>query len=390
MLKKYPSKVYFCAIYPKREEKGAMKNNDNLIDVLKTVFKWKRQIFYVCLIAGLGAIIISLFLSNYYQATTVFLAVSPDQAKPEALYGKGQLRTEYYGNENDIDRLMTIAESGELVNFLVDSFNLYEHYDIDPDRPKAAFKVQEHFFDLYEVKKTKRDAIELSVEDKDKELAARIANTAREKIDEMARHLINEGLEKSIRSYEENIKSKEAQLASLSDSLINMREEYGIYNIAGQTEALTSQVSESEAMLIRNQAKLQAMKETKGIPQDTIRLLQANVRGLEEEFKSLDNKIGRFNLGLSKFGIFERQYIEANQTLSDDKERLKQTTATYKSVIPAMVIVEEARVPVVKSRPKRSILVLASVAIAFLFSLAGVLLFDSYKDVNWREIYHAK
>ncbi|MCB0585551.1 MAG: hypothetical protein KDD06_09545, partial [Phaeodactylibacter sp.] len=81
-----------------------MKNNDNLIDVLKTLFKWKRPIFYVCLIAGVGSIVISLFLSNYYAATTIFLAVSPDQATPEALYGKGQLRNEYYGNENDIDR----------------------------------------------------------------------------------------------------------------------------------------------------------------------------------------------------------------------------------------------------------------------------------------------
>ncbi|MCB0546279.1 MAG: hypothetical protein KDD19_01765 [Phaeodactylibacter sp.] len=367
-----------------------MKNNDNLIDVLKTLFKWKRPIFYVCLIAGVGAIVISLFLSNYYKATTIFLAVSPDQATPDALYGKGQLRSDYYGNENDIDRLMTIAESSELINFLVDSFKLYEHYDIDPDQPKAAFKVQEKFLSLYEVQKTKRDAIELSVEDKDKELAARIANAAREKIDELARHLIQEGLAKAIRSYEDNILSKESQLASLSDSLIYMREKYGIYNIMGQTEALTSQVSESEALLVRNRAKLEAMKETKGIPQDTILLLQASVRGLEEENKSLNEKMSLFNEGLSKFGIFERQYIEANQTLSEDKERLKQASATYHSVIPAMVLVEEARVPVIKSRPKRSIIVLATGAIAFLFSLIGVLLFDTYKDVNWKEIYHAK
>ena len=100
--------------------------------------------------------------------------------------------------------------------------------------------------------------------------------------------------------------------------------------------------------------------------------------------------MAKFNLGLSRFGIFERQYIEANQTLSEDKERLKQARATYNSVIPAMVIVEKARVPVVKSRPKRSIIVLATVAIAFLFSVIGVLIFDTYKDVNWKQIYHAK
>ena len=46
--------------------------------------------------------------------------------------------------------------------------------------------------------------------------------------------------------------------------------------------------------------------------------------------------------------------------------------------------------PVIKSRPKRSIIVLATVAIAFLFSLIGALLFDTYKDVNWKDIYHAK
>ncbi|MCB0597605.1 MAG: hypothetical protein H6557_11115 [Lewinellaceae bacterium] len=367
-----------------------MTNNDNLIGVLKTIFKWKRQILYTCLIAVLGAIIISLFLSNYYRATTVFLAVSPDQAKPEALFGRGQLRTEYYGNENDIDRLMTIAESSELVNFMVDSFNLYEHYDINPDQARAAFKVQEHFFKLYEVEKTKRDAIELSVEDKDKELAARMANAAREKIDEMARLLIQKGLAKSIQSYEDNIETKQAQLNTLSDSLIAMRERFGIYNIVGQSEALSTQFSESEALTVRNRAKLEALKETKGIPQDTIRMLQASVKGLEEEYKSLTSKMALFNQGLSRFGIYERQYIEANQSLSDDMERLKQARATFNSVIPAMVIVEEARVPVIKSRPKRSIIVLATGAIAFLFSLIGVLLFDTYKDVNWREVYHAK
>ncbi len=367
-----------------------MKNNDNLLDVLKTLFKWRKQIIYVCGIAVVGAIVISLFLPNYYQATTTFLAVSPDQAKPESLFGNGQLRTEYFGNENDIDRLMTIAESSELVNFLVDSFNLYEHYEIDTSQAKAAFKVREKFFSLYEVQKTKRDAIELSIEDKDKELAARMANAAREKIDQIARRLIMEGLEKTIESYRDNIQNKEQQLRYLSDSLITYRKEYGIYSIVGQSEALPTQVSEAEALLVRSRSKLEALKGTRGIPQDTIRYLQATVRGLEEEYNSLADRMDKFNTGLSKVGIFERQYIEANQTLSEDQERLKQALATYNSYIPAVLIVEKAQVPVVKSRPRRSIIVLAAAAIAFLFSLIGVLLFDTYSDVNWREVYHAK
>jgi tyrosine-protein kinase Etk/Wzc len=367
-----------------------MKPKHNLLEVLKTLFKWKKQIFYVCAAAVIGTAVISLFLPNYYQAATVFLAVSPDQAKPEALYGKGQLRTEYYGNENDIDRILTIASSTELANFMVDSFELYNHYKIKPGSPKAAFKVRQKFSSLYDVTKTKRDAIELSVEDKDKELAARMATVAREKIEAVAQQLIREGLEKTIRSYQDNIKAKEASLAILSDSLSYLRREYGIYNIVGQTEALPSQVSETEGNLIRNQAKLEALKNTPGISKDTIKMLQANVAGLQEEFKVLSSKMESLNEGLGKFGIYERQFIEANQALSEDKERLKQTLALYTSDIPAIVIVEEAQVPVIKSRPKRSIIVLAAGAIAFFFSVLAVLLFDTYQDVDWREVYHAK
>ncbi len=367
-----------------------MNHQDNLLDVLRTLFKWKKQIFYVCVLAVAGAVIISLTLSNYYKATTTFLAVSPDQAKPESLYGKGQLRTEYYGNENDIDRLLTIAGSAELAGFMIDSFNLYEHYGINPENNRAAFKVREKFFGLYEVTKTKRDAIELSVEDKDKEMAARMARAAREKADEIARRLMQEGLQKTINSYEDNIKGKEALLSALSDSLIRLRQEYGIYNIVGQAEALSGQVSEAEGLMVRNRAKLEVLKNTRGIPADTIKYLQATVTGMEEELKNLTAKMENFNKGLGKVGIFERQYVEANQTLSEDKERLKQALATYHSVIPALVIVEEAEVPVIKSRPKRSIIVLAAGAIAFLFSIFGVLLFETYQDVNWREIYHAK
>ena len=161
------------------------KNTDNLLGVLKTLFKWKKQIFLVCLIAGIGSVIISLLLPVYFQATTVFLAASPDQAKPELIFGSGTLEGEYYGNENDIDRILTIAESSELFDFLIDTFNLYQHYKIDSTANRAPYRVKKKLAKLYDVAKTKRDAIELSVEDQDKELAAAIANTARRKINEI-------------------------------------------------------------------------------------------------------------------------------------------------------------------------------------------------------------
>lgn len=364
-----------------------MEQKDNLLDIIRTLFRWKKQIITVCALTGIGAIAISLFLPNYYKGKTVFLAVSPDQAKPDALFGDGQTRTAYYGNENDIDRLLTIAQSGMLLNFLVDTFQLYQHYKINPDQPKAEFKVRDKFARLYEVEKTKRDAIELSVEDKDRTMAAAMANTARRKIGEMARQLIREGQLRTINSYQSNIESKEAQLKALSDSLIAKRRRYGIYNIDGQSEALTSQVSEAEAKLVQSQARLKALEETQGVPRDTILQLRASVRGLEGAYANVSKRMERFNDGMAEVGTLNRQYLEANATLSEDKERLKQTLSVYNSDIPSIVVVEEAEVPLIKSRPKRSFIVIGAVAIAFLFSVIGVLILDTYQDVDWKSVY---
>ena len=146
-----------------------MKNQDNLLGVIDTIMQWRKPIGRVVLIATAGtALIAFLFLKNYYQSTTIFFAASPDIFKPEQVFGTSNKDMEYYGSEEDVDRIMTIAQSASLYEFLIKKFDLYKHYDIDSTDEKAPFKVQEHLEKLYDVKKTKNNAIELSVEDLDK------------------------------------------------------------------------------------------------------------------------------------------------------------------------------------------------------------------------------
>ncbi|MDZ7914284.1 MAG: Wzz/FepE/Etk N-terminal domain-containing protein [Rhodococcus sp. (in: high G+C Gram-positive bacteria)] len=94
--------------------------------MLRTLFRWKKVIMGACILAGIGSSIIALVLPVYYKAGTVFYAISPDQANPELLFSDAGYVPQLYGNENDIDRLLTISESHDLVSFMVDSFDLYE------------------------------------------------------------------------------------------------------------------------------------------------------------------------------------------------------------------------------------------------------------------------
>ncbi len=362
-----------------------MESKDNLLSVLQTLWNWRRPIVTVCLIAGLGSAAVSLLLPNYYRATTTFLASSPDQAKPEVVFFRSGARSEYYGNANDIDRLLTIAESNDLVEFLIDSLNLYDHYRINPEHERAPFRVKEKFFGLYKVKKTRRDAIELAIEDKDRQLAAKMANTAREKIDDLAQELIKKGQSQVIETLQKEIQEKEANLQFLGDTLNMMRANFGLYNTVAQTESLTAQQAESESRLVRNRVRLEVLQKTPGVPRDTITMLNALVKGLEQEVANFNQKIQLLNKGIAPINTLEKQYFETNQLLSGDLDRLKMWRAVYESSIPATILIEAAEVPIVKSRPRRSILVVAAVAIAFIFSVFAVLLIEAYQ-VNWREV----
>ncbi len=366
-----------------------MKYQDNLLGVIQTLYKRRKFIIYTCLAAGVLTAAFSLLLPNYYKATTVFLAGSPDQANPQLLFNEGGREAEYYGTDNDIDRILTLAESNELIQFLVDSFQLYEHYKINPDHPKAAFKVREKFLDHYEIKKTARDAIELWVEDIDRELASQMANSARNKIDQIVQQLVKMVQKKNLATYENRIASQEIRLQQMGDSLIQLRRKYGIYNAITQGDYLTTELTSSEASLALTEAKLNLLQDRsiniRG-KRDTIAKLQAQIAGIQSKRDTLVKKLESFNKGAPAINTISKLYFEVNESLAETQEKHTQLLNTYKANIPALILVEEAAPPIVKFRPRRSIIVIAAGFIALFFSIIGILLFDLYKDIDWKEV----
>ncbi|MEM1326261.1 MAG: hypothetical protein AAGI23_09925 [Bacteroidota bacterium] len=358
------------------------QQEDNLLGVLQTLFRHLRFIIGVCIIVGVGSIVIALLLPVYYQSSTVFLSVSPDLLTERGLFGTTTRDPQPFGTNNDNDRLLTIAESDELMAYLIDQFDLYSHYDIDSTGAKAAYYIREQLRGLYEVQKTKRDAIQLSVEDKEPKMAAAMANAARDKIDAISLQLAKKMQSKQITTFERNIIQKTANIDELSDSLQAARARYRIYNTESQSEALSDLISTRESRLIAYQARLDASSSSRA--RDTLRTA---IVALEKELDNLNAQLDQFNKGMPRVTALETEYEQAVEQFSYDKERLKQLRAAYTADVSSIVLVENAEIPIVKSRPIRSLLVIGSVLTAFIFSVLGVLLYENYKDVDWQRIW---
>ena len=365
-----------------------MEQKDNLLGVISTLFKWKKQILYVCAIAAVGSVIISLFLDNYYESQTTFYAASPDQALPEPV-GTEVNDRKYYGEPEDIDRVLSIAESNEIAAYLIDKYKLYEHYEIDTTHRLAKHKVYKAFRTHYNVKKTKYDAIEISIEDKIPELAAQMVNDARQKVEQIAQGLIKNTMDIKIATYKQAIIDKNRELEVIGDTLIAVRNRYGVYNTITQSEGFSGLITKTESTLSREYARRDILA-TKSIHRDTIAMIDAMTSGMEKQLISLRELLDKFNQGVSKVEVLEQIHEEARDQLSLDKERLKQLEAIKNSHINTIFIIEVGEVPLYKSRPMRSIICIAAVFIAFVLSVIAILILDVYKDVNWRELINAK
>lgn len=365
-------------------------NRDNLLDVVRTFFKWKKPIIITCLAVGVITAAVSLLLPNYYEASTTFYAASPSLQSPSVIFGESSKDLEFYGEGEDMDRLIQAAESNELFRFMAKKFDLYKHYDIDSTHVKARFKLRTAFNSHFSIIKNERDAIVLSIEDKDKALSAQMANAARNKINEIGTGLIRGSQEEIIKSYEKQISNKELALKTIADSLAVLRELHGIFDATTQKETLGELLPNLQSSIASEKARLEIY--IKKNRRDSINKIKDRLVGFEERLKALTTgKDGaNISMGLSKIEKLSTVEIVIMEELGDDKSNYEKYKSAVAVAKPALFIQDVAEEPVVKSRPKRSLIVIGATFMAFLFSLLGVLVLEYNKDVDWKGIVNAK
>ena len=372
----------------KREQSPEVK--ENILGVLETLFKWKKEIIYTCVAAALLSIVVALLLPKYFKSTTTFYAASTDLASPERIFGEANDAMEYYGEAEDIDRVITIAESNEVTEFMIDKFDLYERYDIDTSKVEAPYYVRLEFADMYKLKQTKYDAIVLSVEDKDPKTAAEMATAARNKTSEILSRLIKESQNEVLNTYRNSIAEGEKNVVMVNDSLQRTRDRFKVYNTQSQSAGIARAMQQARGKLLINEIELEEMGKQGRINRDTLVRRNSIIAATKFQIKELQKDLDLFNSGMAQVTFLETLQEEASEQLSEDKERYAKYLAAYNSSFPTIHIVENARIPLIKSRPIRWLIVVASTIIAFIFSVLGVLILDQYSDVDWRKIINAK
>jgi capsule polysaccharide export protein KpsE/RkpR len=226
------------------------------------------------------------------------------------------------------------------------------------------------------------------MEDKDPVLAAKMVQYIGYLIDEKAKQLIKDGYSKMIASLNSGITEKQFEIKMLSDSLGKIRQKYSLFNTKTQSEIISEQFDVVKSEYIRTTAKLEKLKTGGTIPKDTIQYIEAEGQGLKVQLDTLEKRVAMLNEGQLTLNELEVRYYSYIEQISQQKQRLKLLYSAQNANIPALLEMESVEVPLMKSRPRRTLIVSGVTLGAFFFSIFMALLLEKYRDINWKELLH--
>lgn len=189
-----------------------------MLDLIHYWQKWWKQVLIFCGVAITLSVIVSspAIMKPHFKSQIIFYPANPNAHDRSAFFSERGVILDNFGSKDDINRFLAIANSEELVSYLVDSFNLREHYDI---QKQGYFYVNRKFKGNYKAIRNDLGAIELQVLDTNPELAAQIVNAALEYIQKTYKGILLTNKQSTYDILREDKRAKEQEMQVLADSL---------------------------------------------------------------------------------------------------------------------------------------------------------------------------
>lgn len=313
------------------------------------LFAWEKRI--PLLIISLITIVVSTFVS--YRLTEMFKSTVVLFPASAASSSKYLLSNQYYGRqtlyefgeEEQCDQLLQILNSDVIKNRIIEKYDLYTHYEIDPDSKHSQFEMNKRYRGNIRFRRTKYTSVVIEVLDKVPAKAADIANNIADLIDSTMNDIHRKRTLAGFKSVEQEFMTSNLMIKEMEDSL-KVLQKLGILDVEYQTKELT--LSYSRALIENNETAAKIIN-------NKIRLLEKYSGVFNSLTESLEYEYSRRNVLKIKYAEAK---VDAEQMLS------------YKYVV------DEATPADKKSYPKKSLIILQSTFSAFILAYIILLLLD--------------
>ncbi len=317
------------------------------------LYMWNRKkpLIVVSFIAFVVSVIVSLTITPKFRSTVIFFPSSSTSISKALIStsGGGPSRDILqFGEEEETERLLQILYSDEIRERLVEKYNLFEHYEIDPDSRYKYTILYGKMKENISFRKTEYMSIRIDVLDTDRKVAADMANEIASLLDSTMNRMQKKRAHEAYKIVEQEYHSLKNEISALEDSLKTLGK-LGVFNVEAQSQGLVELYLDAVSRGNRNQAER-----------------------LEKQINVLAEHGGTY--------LFLTEFLENESArLSLLKEKYVEAKVDAEQNLSHTFIVNKGQEAEKKAYPKRSIIVIISTFSAFLFTLIVLISIDSVR-----------
>jgi len=332
-------------------EKSPPAFNFESTNLLIYLWNKKKPLITVSVLAFIAAVIVSLTITPKFRSTVIFFpssSTSISKALISTTGGNSKNDILQFGEEEETERLLQVLYSDEIREKLVDKYNLFEHYEIDPESRYKYTMLYGMMKGNISFRKTEYMSIRIDVLDTDRKIAADMANEIASLLDSTMNRMKKKRAREAYKIVEQEYFSLKDEIGELEDSL-KILGKLGIFNIEAQSQGLVELYLDALSRGNRSQ-----------------------VERLEKQINVLAEHGGTF--------LFLTEFLENESArLSLLKEKYVEAKVDAEQNLSHTFIVNKGQESEKKAYPKRSVIVIISTLSAFLFTLIVLISIDTIR-----------
>ena len=355
----------------------------SLLDLLIVLAERKRVILTITATFAILAIVISLLLPKIYTATVTLLPPQQNSSMGNALTaqlgsvgGMATLAGGGFGLKNPNDMFVAMFKSRTVEDGMVQHFGLMQEYHARylSDASKA-------FESQVTVDGNGKDGlIHISVENRNPQRAAELANGYVDQFRNLSQHLaITEASQRRL-FFERELEQAKDSLASAEEALKQTEQTTGVMQLDSQANALINSAASLRAQITAREVQIQGMQTYATAENSQLVQAQRELEGLRAQLFKLggseDNPAGELIVPKGLVPEASLEYVRKlrdvryNETLFDILARQFEAAKLDEAKEGTLIqVIDPAVPPDRRTSPKRSLIVIVATAVGFLFGV---------------------
>jgi len=340
----------------------------NLLDYVEIIAKRWRMIVKVTFSAFVISIAISMMLPKIYSSTALILPPQQDSGMMGMMSalsgGMASLAGDLLGKGTTADLYVGILKSRAVKDTIIDRFKLIEVYE------------QKYLVDTYKVldqkaaiSAGKKDGIiSITIEDKDPKLAADLANAFAEELGKLTVKLNITGAGKNRGYLEDRLAKAKIDLTKSEEAMKGFQLANKAFDVPEQAKASIQGVAQLKAQLAVQEVQLAGMRSRFTDTTQEVIDAKASIAKIKAEMAQLEG--GGRGSSIPSVGsvpALGQEYVRLLREFKIQEAIFELLTKQYEMArmseakdVDGMQIIQKATVPDKKTKPKRSLIVLAA------------------------------